>query len=39
MSAVAALFMVLICGVVWGGFGFLLVRMARSERKKSGPLA
>jgi hypothetical protein len=27
--------MVLICGVVWGGFVVLLVGMTRSERRKA----
>jgi heme/copper-type cytochrome/quinol oxidase subunit 2 len=34
MSASAIVMMVLICGVVWGGFVFFLARAMRSEGKK-----
>lgn len=36
MSTQAIVFMVIICGFVWGGFAVLLFRMNRSEREKSG---
>lgn len=36
MSALAALFMVLVGGFVWGGFLLLLLRAVRSEAAKSG---
>lgn len=35
MSGSAIVFMVLVCGVVWGGFVVLLARAVRSENKKS----
>ena len=35
MSASAIVFMVFICGLIWGGFAFLLVRAARSEGRKA----
>lgn len=34
MSDLAILTMVLICGLVWGGFALLLVRAVRSEGRK-----
>lgn len=34
MSAVAITMMVLICGVVWGGFVTLLIRAAKQEKRK-----
>lgn len=34
MSTTAIAFMVLICGLVWGGFLLLLVRAVRSEGRK-----
>ncbi len=37
MTAMATAMMVLICGVVWGGFAALLLRAARQEgRKRAG---
>lgn len=36
MTPVAITMMVLICGVVWGGFASLLVRAAKREKHKSG---
>ena len=36
MSTVAISFMVLICGLVWGGFLVLLTRAVRSENAKQG---
>ena len=35
MSPLAILIMVLICGLVWGGFTFFLVRALRSERSRA----
>jgi hypothetical protein len=35
MSGAALIFMVLVCGVVWGGFAGLLMRAIRRERGKS----
>ena len=34
MSTTAIAFMVLVCGLVWGGFTLLLVRAVRSEGRK-----
>lgn len=34
MSGEAIAFMVLVCGLVWGGFLALLVRAVRSEARK-----
>jgi len=34
MSATAITMMILICGMVWGGFAFLLIRALRSEGAK-----
>lgn len=34
MSATAVVMMVLICGVVWGGFALLLARAVRREGRK-----
>ena len=34
MSASAIVMMLVICGVIWGGFVFFLVRAVRSEGKK-----
>lgn len=34
MSSLAILVLVLICGAVWGGFAFFLVRALRSERSR-----
>ena len=34
MSTTAIAFMVLVCGMVWGGFTPLLVRAVRSEGRK-----
>lgn len=39
MTAMAIVMMVLICGVVWGGFAALLLRAARRERHKGGQRA
>ena len=36
MSGTAVVMMVVICGVVWGGFALLLVRALRREGRKSG---
>ncbi len=35
MTGSAIAFMILVCGVVWGGFLLLLLRAVRSEGKKS----
>jgi len=35
MSPVALAMMIVVCGLVWGGFGVLLVRAVREEGKKS----
>jgi len=35
MSGAAAVSMLLVCGVVWGGFVGLLIRAARREGAKS----
>ena len=35
MSTSAIVMMVVICGFIWGGFLFLLVRAVRSEAGKS----
>lgn len=35
MSTMAILVMVSICTLVWGGFGLLLTRAIRSERRKA----
>jgi len=34
MSTSAIVMMVLICGLVWGGFGYFLTRAMRSESRK-----
>ena len=34
MSTTAIVFMVSVCGLVWGGFTVLLVRAVRSEIRK-----
>ncbi len=34
MTATATFMMILICGVVWGGFATLLLRAARQEARK-----
>ena len=34
MTTTATLMMILICGVVWGGFATLLVRAVRREGRK-----
>lgn len=34
MSGTALLMMIVICGIVWGGFGVLLGRALRSEAAK-----
>ncbi len=34
MSPLAILVLVLICGFVWGGFAFFLVRAIKSERSR-----
>ena len=34
MSLLGTVFMVLICGLVWGGFWTLLLRMVIAERRK-----
>lgn len=34
MSSMAIAFMVLICGLVWGGFAVLLLSALRSESRK-----
>ena len=34
MSASAIVMMLVICGVIWGGFMFFLVRAMRSEGRK-----
>lgn len=36
LSGVAIIFMVLICGLVWGGFVGLLIRAVRKESRKAG---
>ena len=36
MSGQAIGFMLLVCGLVWGGFLILLVRAVRSEGRKGG---
>ena len=35
MSGSAMVMMILVCGFVWGGFVYLLVRAVRSEADKS----
>ncbi|MCZ6725856.1 MAG: methionine/alanine import family NSS transporter small subunit [Acidobacteria bacterium] len=35
MSGSAVVMMILVCGFVWGGFVYLLVRAVRSEADKS----
>lgn len=35
MSASAVVLMVVVCSLIWGGFGVLLVRAVREEGKKS----
>ena len=35
MSTSAIVMMILICGFVWGGFLYLLIRAVRSEANKS----
>lgn len=35
MSPVALAMMIVVCGLVWGGFGVLLVRAVREEGKKA----
>jgi len=37
MSSLATVTMVVICGVVWGGFALLLVRAIVSEGRKNRP--
>ena len=34
MSSTAIAFMILVCGLVWGGFALLLLRAVRSESRK-----
>lgn len=34
MNTAAVVTMVVICGLVWGGFGFLLTRALRSEKRQ-----
>lgn len=34
MTGIAIATMILVCGVVWGGFGWLLMRAVRSEGAK-----
>ncbi len=34
MSTLAILVLVLICGLVWGGFAFFLTRALKSERTR-----
>jgi hypothetical protein len=34
MSGIAVTMMVLICGLVWGGFAYLLIRALRKEGAK-----
>lgn len=34
MSSSAIVMMVMICGIVWGGFGYFLTRAVRRESKK-----
>ncbi|MCB1036879.1 MAG: MetS family NSS transporter small subunit [Acidobacteria bacterium] len=36
MSSLAAFMMTLICGIVWGGFTFLILRALRREAAKTG---
>ena len=36
MSGTAVMMMLLICGVVWGGFALLLTRAVRREGRKGG---
>ena len=38
MSASAIVMMLVICGIVWGGFVFFLIRAIRSESKKQAAL-
>jgi len=38
MSASAIVMMVVICGIIWGGFVFFLIRAIRSESKKRAAL-
>lgn len=35
MSGTALIFMLFVCGVIWGGFTALLVRAIRREGRKS----
>lgn len=35
MSASALIFMIVVCGLVWGGFSGLLIRALRREGRKS----
>lgn len=35
MSALAVAMMVVVCGLVWGGFGVLLARAVRAEGRKT----
>lgn len=35
MSTSAIVMMIVICGFIWGGFLYLLIRAVRSETKKS----
>lgn len=35
MSGVAVALMVLVCGLVWGGFAGLLIRAVRQEGRKA----
>ena len=36
MTPIAIVMMVLICGLVWGGFATLLLRAVKHERRKVG---
>ena len=36
MSGSAIVFMILVCGLIWGGFVVLLFRAIRSEGRKAG---
>ncbi len=35
MSALAIVFMILVCSFIWGGFTLLLIRAVRCEGRKS----
>lgn len=39
MSTSAIVMMLVICGIIWGGFVFFLVRAMRSEGKKKSSAA